>query len=91
VDKSIWEEAIGEDANKEGVGPYNRYEGEVCTEERKGVSVVKRGKGESKRVHKGAVEKRIYLAIKITSNSTSILCEEEGWKEKDDVGLQVFE
>jgi len=27
MDKSVWKEAIGEDANKKGVGPHNRYEG----------------------------------------------------------------
>jgi len=66
---------------------HNRDKEGIFTEKRKIVSIVKGGKGGSKRVCKGAVEKRIYLAVKITSNSASILCGEEGWKEKDDVEL----
>jgi len=44
MDKSVWKEAIGEDANKKGVGPYDRCE------EREGIPIVKGGKGGGKRV-----------------------------------------
>ena len=77
MNKSVWEEAIREDANKEGMGPRNRCEGRICTEEEKGVSTVKRGKGRGKRICKRIVEKGIYSAIKITTNGTSIFCREE--------------
>jgi len=51
MNKSVWKEAIGEDANKKGIGPCNRCEGRVCAEEREDVSIVKRGKGGGKRVY----------------------------------------
>jgi len=71
------------------VGSCNRYEEEVCTKKKNGISVVEKGKGESKRICKGAVEKRIYPTIKVTIDSTSILCREEGWKEVDGARLQI--
>jgi len=43
MDKSVWKEAIGKDADKKGVGPRDRCEGRVCAKEGKGVSVVKGG------------------------------------------------
>jgi len=33
----------------------------------------------------------IHKAIEITTNVTSVLCAEKGWKEEDDAGLLVFE
>ena len=30
-----------------------------------------------------AVAEKIYLTVKVTTDSTSILCGEEGWKEED--------
>jgi len=69
----------------------DRSEGEVCTEEEKGLSVVKGGKRESKGVHQKAVEKKIYLAIKVTTNSAGILCREKGWEEVDGIELLIFE
>ena len=50
MDKSVWEKAIGENANKEGVGSCDRCEGRVCTKKREDVSVVKRRKRRSERV-----------------------------------------
>jgi len=50
MDKSVWEEAIREDANKEGVRLCNRCEGRVCAKEEESVPVVKGEKGRDKRV-----------------------------------------
>ena len=91
MDKSVWEETIREDANEEGIEPHNICKGRICTKEGEGISAVKRGKGRGKRICKRAVEKGIHLAIKITTNSTGILCREERWKGMDRAGLQVFE
>jgi len=87
MDKSVWEEAIREDADKEGMGPHDRCEGRICTEEGKGVSAVKRGKGRGKRICKRIVKKRIHSAVKITANGASVLCREERWKKTDGTGL----
>jgi len=43
----------------------------------------------SKGICKGAVAKGIYLAIKVTPNSTSVLCRKERQKEANGAGLQV--
>jgi len=50
MDKSVWKEVIGEDADKKGVRPCDRCEGRVCAEEGEGVPIVKGGKGGGKRV-----------------------------------------
>ena len=50
-----------------------------------------RRKRESEGVYSGVAEEGIYLAIKVTTNSASILCRKEGWKEIDSARLQVFE
>jgi len=91
MNKSVWEEAIREDADKEGMRPHDRGEGRICTKEGEGISAVKRGKGRCKRICKRAVEKEIYLAVKITTNGAGVLCRKERWKETDGAGLQVSE
>ena len=90
MDKSIWKEAVRKNIYKKIVGSHNRCEEEVYAMKREGISFVERRKGGGERVCEGAVEERIYLTIQITTNSTSILCGEEGWKEEDGTGLPVF-
>ena len=91
MDKSVWEEKIGEDANKEGVGQHNRCKGRVRTEEEEGVSAVEGRKRRSKRICKRTAKKEIYLAIKVTANGASVLCGEKRWKEVDGARLQISE
>jgi len=69
----------------------NRCKRRVHTKKRKGIPIFKRREGGSKRVCEGAVMKEVYSAVKVTTNSTSILCGEERWKEADGVGLQISE
>ena len=90
MDKSIWEKAIGENADKEGVEPCNRYKERVCTKEEEGVSIVKGGEIRGKRVCKRTVKEGIYSAVEITTNSVSILCREERWGKNDGAGLQIL-
>ena len=59
------------------MGSCNRDEERVCTMKRKGIPTVKRGERGGKRICEGAVEKRIYPAIKVTINSASIFCRKE--------------
>ena len=63
MDKSVWEEAVREDANKKVMGPCDRCKGRVYTKEEKGVPIVKRGEEEGERVCEGAVEEGIYPTI----------------------------
>jgi len=65
----------------------NRCEEEVHTMKREGIPFVKRGKGGSERICEEAAEEGIHLAIEVTVNSTSVLCGEERWEEKDGAGL----
>jgi len=90
MDKGVWEEAVRKNADKKIVGSCNRYEERVCTMKRKGIPIVERGKRGGKRICKGAVEKGVYLAIKVTANGTGIFCGKEGWEEKNGARLQVF-
>jgi len=87
MDKGIWEEAIREDANEEGVGPCNRYERRVYTKERKDIPIVERRERGGKRICERAVVKGVYTAVKVTANGASILCREKGWKEVDGARL----
>ena len=87
MNKGVWEEAIREDADKEGMGPHDRCERRVHTKERKGIPVVERKERGGKRICERAVAKGVYMAIKVTANSAGILCGEKGWKEVDSVRL----
>jgi len=61
------------------MGSCNRYEERICTKEEEGISVVKGRERRSKRVHTRTTEERIYLTLKVASNSTGVLCRKEGW------------
>ena len=63
MDKDVWKKAIGEDAHQKVVRSCDRYEGGICTEEGKGVSIVKGGERESKGVCEGTVEEEIHSAV----------------------------
>ena len=78
INKNVWKEVIREDADKEGVGPCDRYERRVHTEERKG----ERKERRSKRICERAVAKRVHMAIKVTTNGTSILYGEKNGKKQ---------
>ncbi len=43
----------------------------------------------SMQVHSRIIEERVYQALEVASNSTSISYREEGWKEAYSTGLQV--
>ena len=90
MDKGIWEEAIGENANKEGVGSCNRCKGRVCSEEGEGVSTIKRREEGGEDVYRRTVKKRIYLTIKVTTDGASVLCKEKRWKKENGPGLSIL-
>ena len=87
MDKGVWKEAIREDADEKDIGSCNRCQRGVCTKKREGIPIVERSERRSERVYERAVEKRIHSAIKVTTNSTSIFCGEEGWKEANGAEL----
>ena len=87
MDKGVREEAIRNDANKEVMGLRDRDEERVCTTKRKGIPTIKRGERGDKGICERTIEKRIYLAVEVTTNSTGILCGEERWEETDGARL----
>jgi len=90
MDKGIWEEAIRENANREGVGSCNRCKGKVCSEEGEGVSNIKRREGGGEEVYQRTVKKRIYLTVKVTTDGTGVLCREKGQKKENGPGLSIL-
>ena len=77
MDKGIWKEIVGKNANKKSMGSCDRCEGEVHTMNRAGILFVKKEKGGSERICEGAAEKGIHPAVEITANSAGVLCGEE--------------
>ena len=90
MDKGVWEEVVREDADKEVMGPCDRCEERVCTEEGKGLPIVKRGERGGERICEGAVKEGLHLAIKVTANSAGVLCRKERWQKEDSTKLQIF-
>jgi len=91
MDQGIWEETIRKDANKEGMGLCDRSKEGVCAKKENGLSIIEGGKRGSKRVYLGAAEKRVHLTVEITTDGTSILHGEKGWKKENGLGLSVSE
>jgi len=87
VDKDVWKEAVGKNANKKNMRSCDRGEGGVHTTKRKGIPFVKREKGGSERIYEGAAEEGIHPAVQVTTNGTSVLCKKEGWKKEDGARL----
>ena len=87
MNKSVWEETVGKNANKKIVGSHDRCKGGVYTIERESIPFVKRRERGGKRICERAVEERIHLAIKVTTNGTGVLCRKEGWEETDGAEL----
>ena len=91
MDQGIWKETIRKDADEEDIGSCDRSEGEVCAKKGKGLPIVEGEKRGSKGVYSGAAEERVYLTVKITTDSTGILHGEKGWKKENSSGLSVSE
>ena len=91
MDKSFWQETVGENVHKKALGSRYRYEGRICTEERKGVSVVERGERRGARVHQETTEERVHLTLKVTSNGASVLCRKKRWEEENSARLSIFQ
>ena len=71
------------------MGPCNRHKRGIYTEERKGISIVEGREGRSEEIYQGIAEKGVYSSIKVTSNSTGVLCEEERQKKENGTRLQI--
>ena len=69
------------------MGLCNRNKGRICAKEGESVPIVEEGKRRDKGVCLRIAKEEVYLTIKITTDSTGILCGEEGQKEKNGTRL----
>ena len=60
MDKSFWQETVGENAHEKSLGSCYQGERGVCTKEGEGVSTVEKREKRSAQVHRGTTEERIY-------------------------------
>ena len=65
------------------MGLCNGSKREICAKEGESVSVVERRKRGGKGVYLRTAEEGIYPTIKVTTDSTGILCGKEEWEEED--------
>ena len=91
MNQGVQEKTIKENADEKDVGSCDRCERRVYAKKRKGLPTIEKRKRRYKGIYLGAVEEGIYLAVKVTTNGTSVLCRKEEWKETDGTGLQISE
>ena len=89
VDKSVWQETIGEKAHTKNLGPCHQHEGRICANKEEGIPAVKERKRGGAEVYTGATEERIYLILQVISNGASVLCRKEEWEKENSIGLSV--
>ena len=65
------------------MGLCNGSKREICAKEGESVSVVERRKRGGKVVYLRTAEEGVYPTIKVTTDSTGILCGKEEWEEED--------
>ena len=65
------------------MGLCNGSKREICAKEGESVSVVERRKRGGKGVYLRTAEEGVYPTIKVTTDSTGILCGKEEWEEED--------
>ena len=56
---------------------YNRTKGKICAKERKGILSIKKKKRKSTSIYGESIVKKVYSAIKIATNLTSLFCNKE--------------
>jgi len=87
VDLGLWKKDQQIDVYQEVIGLYYQNKRRVCAKKEKSISVVKGRERGGTQVHNRTIKKRVYQALKVASNGTSIFCKEKGWKEAYDIGL----
>ena len=87
--KSIWQETIEENAHTKDLGPCHWYERRVCAKKEEGIPIIKGRKRGSTRIYIEIIEERVYLTLKVASNSISVLCRKEEWEKENGTELLV--
>ena len=72
--------------NEEGLGSRHRSQRSFVPKKGK-IYLLSRVERGSAGVYKGLVEKGIHWTIEVTTDITSVLCAEKGWKEEDSARL----
>jgi len=90
VEESIWEKGIRKNVYQKAVGSCNRIERGVCAQEGESIFTVKKRKKGVVSICREPTAKRIYSAIKITTDLTSLFCSKEGWKKENGTRLSLY-
>jgi len=89
IEKSIWEERVGENASAKGLGLCNRVKGGVCTKKGEDVFIVEGKEREGTGICRGPTKKGVYLTFQVTPNFASTFRSQKGWKMKNGTGLST--
>ena len=90
MEESLWKKEVRKNASTKGLGPCDRIEERVYTEEGKGVFAIKRRKGGSTSICRELIAKRVHLTLQITANVTSALCGKKGQQKEDGARLSPY-
>ena len=78
MDICFWKECKQKNANEKIMELYNRNQRRVCTKKRESIFIVEGREVGGAWIHPRTIEKRIYQALEVATNSTSVFCGEEG-------------
>ena len=76
-------------AHQEVVRSCDRSKRRIYTKKKESVPIIKEEKRGGIQIYIRTTEKEIYQTLKIISNGTSILYEEKGQKEEEDLRLSI--
>ena len=77
VEKSIWKGGIGNNIYQKALGTYDRIERRICIQKGESIFAIKGKKRGSISIHGESTIKRVYLAVKIAIDLTSLFCSKE--------------
>jgi len=81
-ESSCLEKRQVKECNEKDVEPCNRVEERIDTKKRENLSLVQKRERKSKGVYSGTDKEGVYQTIKVTIDSTGILCRKEEWKKR---------
>ena len=90
MEKSIWKKEVRKNTSVKGLGLCYRIKRGICTEKRKSLLIIKRGKRRDTSICGGLIKKKVYLIFQAIPNVTSIFCGKKGWHTKNGIRLLVY-
>ena len=74
VDPYLWKESEWKNVNEKSIGLCNRSKREICTKERKSISIVKERERRGVWVYWKTIEEGVYQTLEVSSNGTCVFC-----------------